>query len=189
MELNNFLKEDIQVQRDSILTSFVLSFYGEEIAKSIDSTEKELAEFFDDAEIWSLGIELIIEHINNGKLLPEACMQNALVFGAKELDKLESVTRDGISFLKISEENMIRNYTEKELQFNKLVIDVVIQYYQHCIENSYLSEDEANDWDLDMMNFGKSFGSAREIELNSEKTPKIAYADLTMERIKNRLKD
>lgn len=145
--------DNLQEKRDSILTEFILGYFS----KRLEGEDNQGVGVFD------AGIDLIIYDINNQIENAESLSNKMMIYISKKLGKLTLV--DGGAVIK--NEDTIINYSNKEREFKALAMDVIAQFIQHCVAESNLSEQDVDNWDLDMINFCGKFTGAESIKFEN----------------------
>lgn len=157
--------KDSKENRKELLVNFLVDY---SVNPKNNVEEIVLPENYgDDDFIDSLG-EIISKKIDEKEEIAESISMKALLFIMFQLNKV-SVNDEGKVFVK--SENMPRNYSSQEREFQKWALDELLKFIQYCVSNSDLSEQEQDDFDLDIINFYNRLSSAEALNFDDSINP------------------
>ena len=126
-------------------------------------------------EIISLAITKTVEKINDRTLSSEMAHLMMIKYLYIILNKVTFEEKEKIYVIK--DENMSRNFTEKEMEIFSYNLNILLIFMQKCTYHSNLSEQEDTDWDLDGMNFIEKFSSSQSLRFDNI-SPEEAFRNL-----------
>jgi hypothetical protein len=153
-----WIKDSIE-DRDTVLRAYFYAFYQNIINQYFD---KPFTELTLDEMRQSMATE-IDDNIASIEYSADAVICRLLSFIFTHNNKLTDSDKAGVKV--VLEKDMPRNFNKSENSFLIISIDVIIGFYQIVITN-LLSKEESDNYDLDLMNLFKKYGSAKGFKFN-----------------------